>query len=36
MTILEGFVVGAERFFEMDFVLFQWVIDRFGNELKGY
>jgi hypothetical protein len=33
MTILEGVVAGAERFFEMDFVLFQGVVDRCGNEM---
>jgi hypothetical protein len=29
-------VAGAERFFEGGFVLFQGVVDRCDNELKGY
>jgi hypothetical protein len=29
-------VAGAERFFEGGFVLFQGVVDRCGNDMKGY
>jgi len=29
-------VAGAERFFEMSFVLYQGVAWRFGSETKGY
>jgi hypothetical protein len=29
-------VAGAERFLGRGFVLFQWVIDGYGNEMKGY
>jgi hypothetical protein len=33
---LEGFVAGVQRFFERGFVLFQGVVDRCGNKMKGY